>query len=107
MLYVIKMQTEQFNIRLPTELVNDLEIVSKLLKINKSEWVKLKLAENIMEEKNKLLMELGTLYTNNIISKEEIKRLLGEDISNRIEFIRNKSINSLKKGLDYGKKFKR
>ena len=39
------MQTEQFNIRLPVDLVNDLDVVSKLLKINKSEWVKLRLAE--------------------------------------------------------------
>ena len=101
------MQTEQFNIRLPTDLVNDLEIVSKLLKINKSEWVKIRLAEDIMEEKNKLLMELVNLYTSNVISKQEIKRLLGEDISNRIEFIRSKSVNSLKKGLDYGKRSKR
>ena len=101
------MQTEQFNIRLPTDLVNDLEIVSKLLKINKSEWVKLKLAENIMEEKNRLLMELVNLYTSNVISKQEIKKLLGEDISNRIEFIRSKSVNSLKKGLNYGNKIKR
>ena len=101
------MQTEQFNIRLPTGLVNDLEIVSKLLKINKSEWVKLKLAENIMEEKNRLLMELANLYTSNVISREEIRKLLGEDIADRIEFIRNKSVSSLKKGLDYGKRFKR
>ena len=60
-----------------------------------------------MEEKNKLLMELGNLYINNIITTEEIKKLLGEEISNRIEFIKNKSVNSVKKRLDYGKNLKR
>ena len=39
--------------------------------------------------------------------KKEIRKLLGEDIADRIEFIRNKSVSSLKKGLDYGKRFKR
>ena len=100
------METEQFNIRIPSELVYDLEVISKLLKVNKSEWVKLKLAEDVMEEKNRLLMELSTLYVNGIVSKEEIKKLLGEDISNKMDFIKNKSISSLQKGLDYGKKFK-
>jgi len=101
------MQTEQFNIRLPIGLLHDLDIVSKLLKVNKSEWVKLRLAENIMEEKNKLLMELGNLYINNLITREEIKKLLGEEISNRIEFIKNKSLNSIKRGFYYGKTIKR
>jgi hypothetical protein len=101
------METEQFNIRIPSELVYDLEVISKLLKVNKSEWVKLKLAQDVMEEKNRLLMELSTLYVNGIVSKEEIKKLLGEDISNKMDFIKNKSISSLKKGLDYGKKLKR
>ena len=101
------METEQFNIRVPSDLVYDLEIISKLLKVNKSEWVKLKLAEDVMEEKNRLLMELSTLYVNGIVSKEEIKKLLGEDISNKMDFIKNKSISSVKKGIDYGKKFKR
>ncbi|MFH1209981.1 MAG: hypothetical protein V1663_04295 [archaeon] len=100
------METEQFNIRIPSELVYDLEVISKLLKVNKSEWVKLRLAEDVMEEKNRLLIELSNLYVNGIVSKEEIKKLLGEDMSNKMDFIKNKSIISLKKGLDYGKKFK-
>ena len=39
------METEQLNIRVPKELVADLEVISKLLKVNKSEWVKTKMAE--------------------------------------------------------------
>jgi len=47
------MRTEQFNIRMSKELMRDLELVSKLLKVNKSEFVKVKLAELIREEKRK------------------------------------------------------
>ena len=48
------MQTEQFNIRLSRELAKDIALVSKLLKISKSEYVKVRLAELLREEKKRL-----------------------------------------------------
>ena len=101
------METEQFNIRMPKELVQDLDIISKLLKVNKSEWVKTKLAEEVNEEKNKLLMELSTLYANGMISKEKIEKLVGKDIADEMEFIKKKTIESAKKGIEYGRKLRK
>ena len=101
------MQTEQFNIRMPKDLVQDLDIISKLLKVNKSEWVKTKLAEEVHEEKNKLLMELSTLYANGMISKRKIEQLVGKDIADEMEFIKHKAIESAKKGIEYGRKFRK
>ncbi len=47
-----------------------------ILKVNKSELVKTKLAEEVQEEKNKLLMELSTLYANGMINKVKMKNLI-------------------------------
>ena len=97
------MKTEQFNIRMPKDLVQDLDIISKLLKVNKSEWVKTKLAEEVHEEKNKLLMELSTLYANGIIKKEKIESLVGKEIADDMESVKVIAQRSIKRGLEYGK----
>lgn len=101
------METEQFNIRMPKELVQDLDIISRLLKVNKSEWVKTKLAEDVHEEKNKLLMSLSTQYANGTISKGHVESIVGKNIADEMEFIKSKAEESVKKGAEYGKKFKR
>lgn len=104
---VIIMQTEQFNIRVPRELVQDLDIISKLLKVNKSEWVKTRLAEKAHEEKNKLLMELSALYANGIISKEKIEKSIGKEVADEMEFIKSKAVESAKKGAEIGKQIRK
>ena len=98
------METEQFNIRIPKDLVQDLDIISKLLKVNKSEWVKTKLAEEVHDEKNKLLMELSTLFASGMISKEKIEKMVGTGIADEMEFIKKKAIESAKKGIEIGRK---
>ena len=82
------METEQFNIRMPKELLRDLDIISNLLKVNKSEWIKTKLAEEVHEEKNKLLMELSTLYAKGMINKNKVEQLVGKEIADEMEFIK-------------------
>ena len=98
------METEQFNIRVPKDLVQDLDIISKLLKVNKSEWVKTKLAEEVHDEKNMLLMELSTLFASGMISKEKIEKMVGTGIADEMEFIKKKAIESAKKGIEIGRK---
>ncbi|MEK6983703.1 MAG: hypothetical protein AABX33_03955 [Nanoarchaeota archaeon] len=104
---MINMETEQFNIRMPKDLVHDLDIISKLLKVNKSEWVKTKLAEEVHEEKNKLLMELSTLYANGMINKGKIEKMVGKEVADEMEFIKKKAIESVKKGIEIGRKFRK
>ena len=100
------METEQFNIRMPKDLVQDLDIISKLLKINKSEWVKTKLAEEVHEEKNKLLMELSALYANGLVNKEKIEKLVGRELADEMESIKVTAQKSVKHGIKYGKKLR-
>ena len=101
------METEQFNIRLPKDLLEDLDVISSLLKVNKSEWVKTKLAEEVHEEKSKLLMELSTLYANGIVSKKKVEALVGKELADEMRFVREKAEESLKKGLEYGRQLKK
>ena len=104
---VIIMETEQFNIRMPKDLMQDLDIISKLLKVNKSEWVKTRLAEEVHEEKNKLLMELSTLYAKGMIDKKKVGQLVGKDIADEMEFIKKKAIESAKKGIEIGRELRK
>lgn len=101
------METEQFNIRMPKDLLRDLDIISSLLKVNKTEWVKTKLAEEVHEEKNKLLIELSTLYSSGLIGKKEVAALVGKDMADEMDFIKENSKESVKKGIEYGKELKK
>ena len=101
------METEQFNIRMPKELLRDLDIISNLLKVNKSEWIKTKLAEEVHEEKNKLLMELSTLYAKGMINKNKVEQLVGKEIADEMESIKIVAQRSAKHGIEYGKKLKK
>jgi len=101
------METEQFNIRMPKELLHDLDIISNLLKVNKSEWIKAKLAEEVYEEKNKLLMELSTLYAKGMINKNKVEQLVGKEIADEMESIKIVAQRSAKHGIEYGKKLKK
>lgn len=100
------MQTEQMNIRLSQDLLGDLEVVSGLLKVNRSEWVKTKLAEEIHKEKNRLLMELSTLYAKGMISKQNVEELVGKEIADEMEFIKEAAIESAQRGRELGKKLR-
>ncbi len=100
------METEQLNIRISPELVQDLEVVSGLLKINRSEWIKTKLAEEAQREKNRLLMELSTLYAKGMITKQNVEELVGKEIADEMEFLKRKSIESIRRGYELGKKLK-
>jgi len=101
------METEQLNVRVPTDLLHDLNIVSRLLKINKSEWIKTKLAEEVHEEKNRLLMELSSLYTKGMITKKEVESLVGKQIAGQMESVYKTAKKSMKAGMEYGKNIKK
>ena len=51
----ISRSTEQLNLRMPKELLEDLDTISDILKVNKSEWIKIKLGEIVYSEKARLL----------------------------------------------------
>lgn len=96
-------KTEQLNLRVSQTLLEDIDLVTGVLKIHRSEWIKTKLAEEAHKEKNKLLLELSSLYAKGMIQKKDIEHLVGKDTAQEMEFIRTKSIESARKGKDLGK----
>lgn len=106
LVFTILMETEQLNLRLSQALLQDIDIVSGLLKINRSEWIKTTLAEEAQKEKNKLLLELSTLYAKGMIQKKDVEEIVGKDIAQEMEFVKLKSIDSARKGRELGKELR-
>ncbi len=68
--------TEQLNLRIPKELIEDLDKIASILRVNKSEWIKIKLGELVYEEKSRLLQKYSELKDKGIINDKELKELL-------------------------------
>ncbi len=107
MLLIAIMETEQFNIRMSKELLYDLETISRLLKVGKTEWVKARLAKEIHDEKSKLLLELSTLYASGMVSKKDLEELVGKKIAGEMEFIKNATIKSVRRGVELGERIQK
>ena len=104
---MLYMKTQQLNIRLPVKLLNDLAIVSNILKVNKTEWIKSKLSEEVHREKNKLLMNLSEQYSKGLITKKDVEIQVGKEIANEMELIKSKAMESINAGIKYGKYLKK
>jgi hypothetical protein len=68
--------TEQLNLRIPKDLIEDLDKIASILRVNKSEWIKIKLGELVYEEKSRLLQKYSELKDKGIINEKELKELL-------------------------------
>ncbi len=79
------MPMEQLTVPVSTESLQDIDVVVGLLKVNRSEWIKTKLAEEAQREKNRLLMELSTLYAKGMITKKNVEELAGKEIADGME----------------------
>ena len=91
------MVNAQLNIMLPQELIQDLNIISSILEVDKSKWIKIKLAEEIPKEKSGLLIGLSTLYAKGMITRGNMEKLVGIDVAREMEFIKNKARESAEK----------
>jgi len=69
-------RTEQLNLRMPKDLMADLEKVCSIIKVNKSEWIKIKLGELVYEEKSKLIQKYADLKEKGMINQKELNDLL-------------------------------
>ena len=98
------METTQLNIRMPKVLLKDIDVVSRLLKLNKSDWIRTTLAKSVSEDKNRLLMELGNLYVDGVLSKRDVERIVGKDVADRMEVLAEIAEKSVSEGVLYAKK---
>ncbi len=100
------METEQFNFRISKSLVYDLEFIAKVLKVSKTEWVKIKLAEIIAKEKEDLLGKIEKSYINERIDERRFKELTGVNVPKQLEIRRTNELDRKKRDIEIGKKGK-
>ena len=74
------MKTIQINIRISEPLVQEINQVSGMLKINKADWIRLTLAREAFEERNKLLTEI-----------KEIEEIMESDVGKVFKEIRKRA----------------
>ncbi len=72
--------TEQLNLRMPKALLSDIDLISEILSINKSEWIKIKLGEIVYEEKSRLLGQYAEMYKKGLISETELKKIVNRHL---------------------------
>jgi len=72
----IDKSTEQLNLRMPKALLDDIDTIARILKTNKSEWIKIKLGELVYEEKSRLINHYIELNKKGMLEKKEIEKLL-------------------------------
>ena len=68
--------TEQLNLRVPKELLEDLDSISSILNVNRSEWIKIKLGELVYSEKTRLIEQYAELKGKGVADKKIIGKLM-------------------------------
>lgn len=71
------MDSSQYNIRMSKDLLYDLEWIAENLKINKNDWLRVRIAEIIRNEKRRLMIEIEDSYYRGSISDKEFKEKMG------------------------------
>ncbi len=71
--------TTQINIRLDEHLLEEIDALSRMLHIPRSEWLRMKLAEAVKDSILKYREALALEYTMGHISFEELRAALGRD----------------------------
>lgn len=71
--------TSQINIRLDKHLLQEIDALSRMLHVPRSEWLRMKLAEAVKDSILKYREALALEYTMGHISFEELRAALGSD----------------------------
>jgi len=71
--------TAQINIRLDEHLIQEIDALSHMLRVPRSEWLRMKLAEVVKDSIIKYREALALEYTMGHISFEELRTLIGRD----------------------------
>lgn len=99
------MKTEILGIRMNQKMKREIEIISKILNISPSEWVRNKIAENIQKTLEEMRYQIILAYIRGNITKEELKEVFGE-IAEDIDFIIDKTKKDLLKAEELAKEMK-
>jgi len=70
-------KTTQFNIRLPKALLYDLEYIADNLKVSRNDWLRVKIAELISQERLRILQGAERDFVYSTISEKEFEKRTG------------------------------
>lgn len=97
-------ETTQVNLRIPTLLIHDLEFIAQNLKVSKTEWLKIKIAEIISKERARILEDIDYRYEQGRIEDKEYKELSGLAPSSTLKTNRKHALKLKIKGIANAKK---
>jgi len=83
----------QVNIRLEEDLLNEIDALTKVLHISRTEWIRMKIAQALQKDTLNLTEIIALEFAKGRISEKELEELLGRDAED-IKFI----VKHLKKG---------
>lgn len=69
--------TAQFNIRISKRIVEEMDFISKNLKISRNDWLRVRLAEMIAHEKEDIMERAQFSYLLGDLSEKELMEVIG------------------------------
>jgi len=88
------MDALQLTVPIPAHVARDLDILVGLLRVDREKLLAEMLEREVTKEKERLLMELGTLYAQDKIAKADLVEIVGETIASEMELIKQKTRQS-------------
>ncbi len=86
----------QVNIRLDEKLLKEIDALTGVLHLSRTEWLRMKIALAVKDDTLRLSEAIALEYAKGNISKEELKNLLGRDADDIIYVVKH-----LEKGKKY------
>lgn len=88
--------TTQVNVRLDEHLLSEIDAITKVLHISRTEWLRIKIAHAVKEDTLNLTEAIALEYAKGRLSDDELRELLGSD-ADEIKYI----VEHLKRGKKY------
>lgn len=94
-------------VRMEPKLKRDVELISKVLHVSPSEWIRTRVAYEVKRSVEDLRYQIVLEYYRGNLTKEELKELFGEKIAENIDFIDAEMRREIKKAEEMVKETKR
>ena len=102
-------ETTQINLRLPKDLVYDMEYIAQTLKVNRNDWLKVKIAEliakEIKETKIGIMESAEGRFIQGTIDDKEFERRVGFKPNHWMRAAKKKQAEMMKKGREAAEKY--
>ncbi|MBI4330458.1 MAG: hypothetical protein HY673_04155 [Chloroflexi bacterium] len=95
---VVKLELE-----IPQELEVDIYLVARLLQVSQNRFLADILSREVALTKERLLLELGTLFAYGKIRKDDLEELVGKEYAEEMDYIKKKAERSFEEAARIGR----